>query len=216
MSQPQRRAYMAQREDLNDAPNATMRGAIKAPTLLLMHLLAGRSILTVKSRRTGDYFTFRFSRPDFDDHNGYVQQNYQARKDKGRPIWVSVYGGPRGGYVQNQADLRAGWSFLGTIWPTGLDSVPESQTFAFRRSTKSKVSDTDPAMRACAWIAKRLPKRVDELMEQGEWWHEGVCGRCGRRLTVPESIEMGFGPDCLEKMGLGGVDRIGPARREVA
>jgi hypothetical protein len=29
-----------------------------------------------------------------------------------------------------------------------------------------------------------------------EVWHEGRCGRCGRKLTVPESIESGIGPEC--------------------
>ncbi len=32
--------------------------------------------------------------------------------------------------------------------------------------------------------------------------HEGKCGRCGRTLTVPSSIDNGIGPDCAEKMGL--------------
>ena len=30
--------------------------------------------------------------------------------------------------------------------------------------------------------------------------HEGKCGRCGRKLTVPESIESGIGPECASKM----------------
>jgi hypothetical protein len=29
-----------------------------------------------------------------------------------------------------------------------------------------------------------------------ELWHEGRCGKCGRALTVPESIESGLGPVC--------------------
>ena len=33
-----------------------------------------------------------------------------------------------------------------------------------------------------------------------EVYHEGRCGRCGRPLTVPQSIETGIGPDCAEKM----------------
>ena len=31
-----------------------------------------------------------------------------------------------------------------------------------------------------------------------EVWHEGNCGCCGRKLTVPLSISMGCGPDCAE------------------
>ena len=30
--------------------------------------------------------------------------------------------------------------------------------------------------------------------------HEGRCGRCGRKLTVPESIESGFGPECAGRL----------------
>jgi len=30
--------------------------------------------------------------------------------------------------------------------------------------------------------------------------HEGRCGRCNRKLTVPESIENGLGPECAGKM----------------
>src|ERR1700675_3055956 len=30
----------------------------------------------------------------------------------------------------------------------------------------------------------------------------GKCGRCGKPLTVPESIASGFGPDCREMMGM--------------
>lgn len=30
--------------------------------------------------------------------------------------------------------------------------------------------------------------------------HEGRCGRCGRKLTVPESVESGIGPECAKKL----------------
>lgn len=33
-----------------------------------------------------------------------------------------------------------------------------------------------------------------------EIFHEGRCGRCGRVLTVPESVETGFGPECAGKL----------------
>ena len=29
--------------------------------------------------------------------------------------------------------------------------------------------------------------------------HEGRCGRCGLRLTVPDSIDAGIGPECAKK-----------------
>ena len=39
----------------------------------------------------------------------------------------------------------------------------------------------------------------DDLPEHVEVWHEGQCGRCGRSLTVPESIARGLGPVCAGK-----------------
>jgi hypothetical protein len=40
-------------------------------------------------------------------------------------------------------------------------------------------------------VQGKTPAEVDL-----EVWHEGRCGACGRRLTVPESIERGLGPEC--------------------
>lgn len=33
-----------------------------------------------------------------------------------------------------------------------------------------------------------------------EIWHTGRCSRCGRLLTVPESISKGIGPECETKL----------------
>ena len=30
--------------------------------------------------------------------------------------------------------------------------------------------------------------------------HEGSCGKCGRKLTVPESIDRGIGPECAKRL----------------
>jgi hypothetical protein len=35
--------------------------------------------------------------------------------------------------------------------------------------------------------------------EQVEFYHEGRCGKCGRKLTDPESIRRGLGPQCAEE-----------------
>ena len=32
--------------------------------------------------------------------------------------------------------------------------------------------------------------------------HAGRCGRCGRTLTTPDSIQCGIGPECRKNMGL--------------
>lgn len=45
------------------------------------------------------------------------------------------------------------------------------------------------------WFGKTAGQDLPEC----EVWHEGRCGRCGRKLTVPESIETGIGPDCAKR-----------------
>lgn len=44
-----------------------------------------------------------------------------------------------------------------------------------------------------------LNLNVKKIMPNLEIWHEGRCCRCGRVLTVPESIAMGIGPECIFK-----------------
>jgi hypothetical protein len=52
---------------------------------------------------------------------------------------------------------------------------------------------------AFRWFINNLMAKSAKLA-QVEFWHEGYCGRCGRELTVPESIERGLGPQCARRM----------------
>ena len=49
-----------------------------------------------------------------------------------------------------------------------------------------------------AWFFERIHRAPEELT-QLEFWTSGRCSRCGRVLTVPESIAIGMGPTCLAK-----------------
>lgn len=44
-----------------------------------------------------------------------------------------------------------------------------------------------------------VPISPPQLPTSVEFWHEGQCGRCGRELTVPESIKSGIGPECAKR-----------------
>lgn len=37
---------------------------------------------------------------------------------------------------------------------------------------------------------------LDNIPDTMMVFHEGKCARCGRKLTTPESITTGFGPEC--------------------
>ena len=104
------------------------------------------------------------------------------------------------------SDNTADYSYLGML---------NEQTGEVRLTAKSCVG-------ADGW-AVRIVRRVLAQMWEGEGlqailaagWdvhHEGRCGRCGRPLTVPESLEVGIGPDCAEQMGIPYPTRSKPAK----
>ena len=63
---------------------------------------------------------------------------------------------------------------------------------------KAKVSSSAPSAQAFAWAFEKLSR--GEMPSNLEVWHEGKCGRCGFKLTVPSSIASGFGPECIGKI----------------
>jgi hypothetical protein len=80
----------------------------------------------------------------------------------------------------------------------GMIRGDTSGSIWFSRSNKSRFGGDSIAGKAWDYIFKnvvdgeRIPPGVD-------LWHEGKCGRCGRALTVPESIRNGIGPECATK-----------------
>ncbi len=95
--------------------------------------------------------------------------------DDGRPpVWfVSLLSG-----ADNEGDYR----YIGTIFANG-----------FRTTARSSVRADAPSAIAFAWFESHRESAAVKV------WHEGRCGRCGRTLTVPESIASGIGPVCAGK-----------------
>jgi hypothetical protein len=89
----------------------------------------------------------------------------------------------------NGPDNESNYTFLGTIF--GGEK--------FRHGKKSKVGADAPSARAFDWVWNKLT--AGQLPADVEVWHEGRCGRCNHKLTVPESISTGFGPECVKHIG---------------
>lgn len=68
----------------------------------------------------------------------------------------------------------------------------------YKHSQKSRISVEAQSVLVFNWIVKNLQQGT--LPEFIEIWHEGRCGKCGRVLTVPQSIEIGIGPECLKSV----------------
>ena len=141
--------------------------------------LAGNATFTVSNKATGKRFTFKVSKA-------------KKNPDEKSPRFVSILNGP---------DNWLNYMFFGTIFLKDINGNPCEPIF--RHSQKPevvrRVSPNAPSAQAFAW----LWNHIDELdkFPSIEVRHAGKCGMCGRKLTVPESIVSGIGPECATKMG---------------
>jgi hypothetical protein len=65
----------------------------------------------------------------------------------------------------------------------------------FHMTDKSRLSQKAMSMTAWMWMYA-LMLHDQPMPALLEIWHEGRCGRCGKRLTVPESVVTGYGSEC--------------------
>ena len=105
-----------------------------------------------------------------------------SRPDDSDVIFVGLLAGP---------DNTADYAYLGR--------VARGVFWAGRKVPRAGDVGADaPSSKAFAWAWKTLQRGV--IPAELEIWHEGRCGRCARKLTVPASIASGFGPECAGRM----------------
>jgi hypothetical protein len=145
------------------------------PSDLRQFMLAGNAIFTLSNDRTGNRFTYR------------VQPAYRNNESWGGNTWrVQVLAGP-----DNLSDYR----YLGLLrqFESGALTLYAA---AGRRQMDLSVK-ADPAQ-AFVWLL-RVANGLTTMPEHVQFRHAGRCGRCGRLLTTPESIESGLGPVCAKR-----------------
>lgn len=79
------------------------------------------------------------------------------------------------------------YSYLGTI-SNGI----------YKHGNKSNFSAGVQSEKVFSYVLNKL--KSGSLPEFVEVWHEGKCGKCGRQLTVPSSIDNGIGPECIKTL----------------
>lgn len=68
----------------------------------------------------------------------------------------------------------------------------------YKHGKKSVVSNKAKSVLVFDYILRKLKNNtLDNVVEI---WHEGKCGKCGRKLTDPSSISSGYGPSCIKNM----------------
>ena len=103
----------------------------------------------------------------------------RASENNATMHFVSVLTGP---------DNWSNYSYLGYI----------RRGVYFHGGQMARVGKDAPSAKAFDWFWRHLSAgKVSPLVEIH---HCMACGRCGRALTVPESIRTGFGPECQGKL----------------
>lgn len=67
----------------------------------------------------------------------------------------------------------------------------------FGPTAKTKVDINSKPFQALDWSIQNV--MAGHVPTTLEFWHEGKCACCGRRLTDPTSIARGIGPECIKK-----------------
>lgn len=117
--------------------------------------------------------------------NAYV--TFESRRTGTRFTYRVVAGDKPGRHLVNVLvgpDNGASYVYLGCVYDGR----------AYSHSAKSKITKDAPSAVAFTWAWRALSggKMPVDLAV----YHEGRCGKCGRRLTTPESVSTGLGPKC--------------------
>jgi len=82
--------------------------------------------------------------------------------------------------------VRSNEQFLGTIFQS---------RFIIKDNEQNRLN-----RKAHAFMRFFILMLTNRLPETIVVYHHGTCGRCRRKLTDPESITTGIGPECVKKL----------------
>lgn len=143
-------------------------------------VVAGKAIFTLEiphewaaEHGTNSHYTYRVAfKQGNDGSNGQPKTN--------DVYFVSLLSGP---------DNYSNYSYLGIL---NKDAGFVSLTRASKVTKDCMSYRLLNRVLANLWVGDE-----QKILEAGfDVHHEGKCGRCGKKLTVPESVKTGLGPDC--------------------
>lgn len=148
-------------------------------------VLAGRAVFTLE---VPDSFRTSYqqkNRVEVKPHYTFRVNYKPAQGEYKEAFFVQLLTGP---------DNTKSYSYLGML---------DKNTGAVRTTAKSCRPDNDVSVTLLRRALNRVwADQVAEIEKAGfKLHHEGRCGRCGRALTTPDSVERGIGPECWEQMG---------------
>lgn len=149
------------------------QGTIQDPKFAMAYMFAGRATVTFQSAKTGARFTYKIKPSDVDA--------FKAGKEV--RFFVKFLSGP---------DNTRDYTYIGQVFHNEFTLTAKSRANGF--------SETTPAYIAFKAAYDSL-KTATVMPKMLEVFHSGKCGRCNRKLTVPASVQSGFGPECINLVG---------------
>ena len=134
-------------------------------------LLAGDATFTVENGK-GEHYTYHIGESESDDKRPKL---YFARVMTGT----------------ENTNISEHYKYIGVLDP---------KTGMVRFTKASKFADTSKEYLVLMWAIKQVWDQRN-IPEGYAIRHNGSCGRCGRKLTNPESLTTGIGPECAKMLG---------------
>lgn len=76
--------------------------------------------------------------------------------------------------------------------------IYDNRNGGFKLTKKSKLPIDSVPVKAMNYFLYSLKENI--IPSTLNVYHDGKCGRCGRKLTTPQSLETGYGPECITKI----------------
>ena len=155
------------------ANGAVQPGMITDAADVKTYVLAGNAHVTIVSKKTGTRFTYRVRSVPEDNGKGAITH------------FVSLLTAP---------DNERSYTYFGWV-----ANFPDNG-LTYRYGHRSTIAASAPGVVAFDYFFRHVvlggKSPADATLDV---YHEGRCGACGRKLTVPESIARGLGPECAGK-----------------
>jgi hypothetical protein len=131
----------------------------------------------------GGKSTFTVQNNETGQHRTYKIRKPEPTAQYPNPAWFVK--------VMHGTDNENHYRYIGML---------DVSTGAIRLTRASKFSEDSDTVKAARWVMGRIINRL-QIPDCMDIRHSGKCGRCGRTLTTPESLDRGIGPECWHKMG---------------
>jgi hypothetical protein len=136
------------------------------------YVAASKATITLQNTLTNKHYTYKITAPGKTPFD----------REESAILFVSLLTGP---------DNESSYTYIGVL---------DRSTGVFRTTAKSKLPITSVPVAGFAWLVRQLNAGTLEAHSNVKVFHHNHCGRCGRKLTHPESITTGLGPECSKRV----------------